>query len=148
MDEVSGTYKNIACSLLAKIVIPSRKNLLNNQLTLQVNMAELLKGKVAAITGGVSGIGRAIALEFLRQGASVAVNHLGDEWSNEHFKGMAEEAPKGSKLIDVPGDISKKETGVSLVERTVEAFGKLDVFVSNAGVCKFSDFLRYVWLFE
>jgi L-rhamnose 1-dehydrogenase len=108
-------------------------------------MAELLKGKVAAITGGVSGIGRAITLEFLRQGASVAVNHLGDDWSNTHFKSMVEEAANGSKLIGAPGDISKKETGVHLVEKAVEAFGKLDIFVSNAGVCQFAEFLRYEW---
>ncbi|KAF2100896.1 NAD(P)-binding protein [Rhizodiscina lignyota] len=105
-------------------------------------MAELLKGKAAAITGGVSGIGRAIALEYLRQGACVAINHLGDDWSNNHFKTMLDEAPKGSKLIGVPGDISKKETAIELVEKTVEAFGKLDVFVSNAGVCKFAEFLE------
>lgn len=109
-------------------------------------MAELLKGKVAAITGGVSGIGRAIALEYLRQGASVAVNHLGDEWSENHFKSMLVEAPKGSKLIAVGGDISKKETAVELVRKTVEEFGKLDIFVSNAGVCKFAEFLEYVFL--
>lgn len=107
-------------------------------------MAELLKGKVAAITGGVSGIGRAIALEYLRQGANVAVNHLGDEWSEKNFKSMLEEAPSGSKLIAVGGDISKKETAIELVRKTVEEFGKLDIFVSNAGVCKFAEFLSYV----
>lgn len=109
-------------------------------------MASLLAGKVAAITGGVSGIGRAIALEYLKQGASVAVNHLGDGWSNEHFKTLDAEKPEGSKLIGVAGDISKKETAVRLVEETVKAFGKLDVFVSNAGVCQFAEFLEYVRL--
>ena len=106
-------------------------------------MAELLKGKIAAITGGVSGIGRAIALEFLRQGASVAVNHLGDEWSEKHFESMSKEVPPGSALESVPGDISRKETAIALVQKTVETFGKLDIFVSNAGVCQFAEFLRY-----
>lgn len=102
---------------------------------------KLLVNKVAAITGGVTGIGRAIALEYLRQGAKVAVNHLGDDASNAQFQSMLKEKPADAPLIAVPGDISKPETAKRLVERTVEEFGKLDVFVSNAGVCKFADFL-------
>ncbi|SRR6266480_2315977 len=107
-------------------------------------MSGLLDGKAAAITGAVSGIGRAIALEYLRQGASVAVNHLGDEWSENHFKSMVLEANPGHRLISVPGDISKPETANKLIEKTVKAFGKLDIFVSNAGICTFADFLQYV----
>jgi L-rhamnose 1-dehydrogenase len=102
----------------------------------------LLAGKVAAITGGVTGIGRAIAMAYLRQGAAVAVNHLGDDLSEEHYKKMLEEKPSDGKIISVPGDISKKETAVNLVDETVKAFGKLDVFVSNAGICEFADFLE------
>jgi L-rhamnose 1-dehydrogenase len=109
-------------------------------------MPGLLEDKATAITGAVSGIGRAIALEYLRQGASVAVNHLGDEWSNNHFKSMATEANAGNRLISVPGDVSKPDTAKNLVAETVKAFGKIDVFVSNAGVCKFADFLQYVEL--
>ncbi|GAB7353941.1 hypothetical protein MBLNU459_g4546t1 [Dothideomycetes sp. NU459] len=105
-------------------------------------MTTLLAGKVAAITGGVTGIGRAIALEYLKQGASVAVNHYPDPKSGEQFKSMLEEAGEHSaKLIAVPGDIAKAETGTELVTRTVEKFGRLDIFVSNAGVCQFSEFL-------
>ncbi|KIW08945.1 uncharacterized protein PV09_00859 [Verruconis gallopava] len=101
----------------------------------------LLDGKVAAITGGVTGIGRAIVLKYLEEGACVAVNHLGDDKSTEHFKSLVNEAAAGSKLIEIPGDISKYETAAILVSETVKAFGKLDVFVSNAGICQFSDFL-------
>ncbi|KAF1988558.1 L-rhamnose 1-dehydrogenase [Aulographum hederae CBS 113979] len=104
-------------------------------------MTQLLAGKVAAITGGVTGIGRAIALEYLEQGANVAVNHLGDDASREKFKSMEAAVPPGVKLIEVQGDISQQETAKELVAATVEAFGKLDVFVSNAGVCKFAEFL-------
>lgn len=107
-------------------------------------MSRLLEGKVAAITGGISGIGRAIALEFLEQGACVAVNHLGDEWSERHFKSMESEKPEGSRLIGIGGDISQKATAIALVEATVKEFGRLDVFVSNAGVCQFADFLSFV----
>ncbi|EOD50074.1 short-chain dehydrogenase [Neofusicoccum parvum] len=102
---------------------------------------QLLANKVAAITGGVTGIGRAIALEYLRQGAKVAVNHLGDEASNKQFETMLREKVADGQLIAVPGDISKPETAKQLVAETVGKFGRLDVFVSNAGVCKFADFL-------
>ena len=104
-------------------------------------MSRLLAGKVAAITGGVTGIGRAIALEYLNQGACVAVNHVGDEKSSQNFKSMVEAVP-GARLIAVPGDISKQQTALRLVDETVNAFGKLDVFVSNAGICQFADFLE------
>ncbi|KAK8162642.1 short-chain dehydrogenase [Phyllosticta citrichinensis] len=106
----------------------------------------LLANKVAAVTGGVTGIGRAIVLEYLRQGAKVAVNHLGDGASEEHFKTLAEQVKvagnSGDNLIAVAGDISKPETATRMVRETVERFGRLDVFVSNAGVCKFADFLE------
>ncbi|KAL1982128.1 hypothetical protein VTN96DRAFT_1724 [Rasamsonia emersonii] len=108
---------------------------------------QLLLGKVAAITGGLTGIGRAIALEYLRQGAKVAVNHLGGSNEDslvEEFHKDAAEVVSGDKqrFITVPGDISRPETGRDFVARTVEAFGRLDVFVSNAGVCQFAEFLE------
>ena len=106
-------------------------------------MAKVLEGKVAAITGAVTGIGRAIALEYVKHGASVAVNHFPDLKSASQFEEMLSEAGTDAPLIGVPGDISKPETGQELVVRTVEKFNKLDVFVSNAGVCQFADFLTY-----
>lgn len=105
-------------------------------------MAALLANKVCAITGGVSGIGRAIALEYLKQGGSVVVNHLGDPKSKAHFKNMQGEAGEDAKLIDVGGDIGLRRTGQDVVEAAVSEFGKLDVFVANAGVSVFADFLR------
>lgn len=105
-------------------------------------MSALLQGKVAAITGGVTGIGRAIALEYIRQGASVGVNHFPDAKSSSQYKDLVKDAGEGgSRLIDTAGDISKPETGQELVAKTVEKFGRLDIFVSNAGVCQFADFL-------
>lgn len=50
-----------------------------------------------------------------------------------------------NRFIAVSGDISQPETGQKFVAQTVEAFGRLDVFVSNAGVCQFADFLEYVF---
>lgn len=104
-------------------------------------MSQLLAGKVAAITGGVTGIGRAIAIEFLRQGASVTVNHLGDASSHQHFETLQQEVSDKSKLLGVSGDIGLKETGTTLVNSTIEKFGQVNIFVANAGVSQFRDFL-------
>lgn len=103
--------------------------------------AKLLAGKVCAITGGVSGIGRAIAIEYLRQGAKVAVNHLGDNRSTDLFNSLKADLPSDADLIEFGGDIGKPETATDLVKATVDAFGSLDVLVANAGVSVFHDFL-------
>ncbi|KAF2238518.1 NAD(P)-binding protein, partial [Viridothelium virens] len=103
----------------------------------------LLVGKAAAITGGVIGIGRAIALDFLRHGASVTVNFMDDELSRQHFKSLQREASsiQGSRLHELVGDIKQRETGLEIVEASISQFGGLDVFVANAGVSQFRDFL-------
>lgn len=101
----------------------------------------LLAGKVCAITGGASAIGRAIAIEYLRQGAKVAVNHLGDPKSFNLFKSLKADLPSDAKLIGVGGDIGKPDTANRLIEATVDEFGSLDVLVANAGVSVFHDFL-------
>jgi L-rhamnose 1-dehydrogenase len=104
-------------------------------------MAALLGGKSAAITGGVTGIGRAIALGYLRHGAAVTVNFLDDAPSRKHFESLKAEAPTGSKLHGVTGDIGRKATGEAIVKGAVEVHGSLDVFVANAGVSQFRDFV-------
>lgn len=116
-----------------------------------------MAGKTAAITGGTTGIGRAIALEFLRQGANVAINHLGLDRDDkqlqsliEEHKAMKEEMIEGEatsragELLDVVGDVTDPVTGTVLVERAVERWGKLDIFVANAGVFKAAEFLTCV----
>lgn len=109
----------------------------------------LLLSKTAAITGGTTGIGRAIALEYIRQGCNVAINHLNLPSDSHHKASILEEAAaikakdeKAGKLIEVEGDVTKPETGKKLVEEAVRAFGRLDIFVSNAGVCQFAEFLE------
>jgi L-rhamnose 1-dehydrogenase len=112
----------------------------------------LLVGKTAAVTGGTTGIGRAIALEYLRQGCNVAVNHLGLSSDSHHKDSLLSEAAsikqaddQAGELLEVEGDVSKPETGKLLIEETVKKFGRLDIFVSNAGVCQFAEFLECVW---
>lgn len=112
----------------------------------------LLAGKTAAITGGTTGIGRAITLEYLRQGANVAVNHLGlrkDEPLRQSLvdeaKRLRQEAPEGAptgRLLEIAGDVTDPETGKALVAKAVEEWGSLDVFVANAGIFKACEFLK------
>ncbi|OBT95134.1 L-rhamnose-1-dehydrogenase [Pseudogymnoascus verrucosus] len=108
----------------------------------------LLASKTAAITGGTTGIGRAITLGFLAQGCNVAANHLGLASDAsllasliEEAKALKEKDAGAGELMEVQGDISLPETGKELVRKTVERWGGLDVFVSNAGVCKFAEVL-------
>jgi len=109
----------------------------------------LLLSKTAAITGGTTGIGRAITLEYIRQGCNVAINHLNLPSDSHHKESLITEAatirekdPKAGRLIEVEGDVTKPETGKILVEEAVKEFGRLDIFVSNAGVCQFAEFLE------
>lgn len=112
----------------------------------------ILAGKTACITGGTTGIGRAITLEYLRQGCNVAVNHLGLKRDEPLRKSLYEEAKKiqadttnasapAGALIDVEGDVTDPKTGETLVSEAVKKWGKLDVFVANAGIFKACDFL-------
>jgi L-rhamnose 1-dehydrogenase len=99
----------------------------------------LLKDKVVLITGGSRGIGAAVAVEMARQGADVAINsHSGGSAAAEVI--AAVEA-QGRRCISVEGDVALPETATAFVEAAVEAFGKVDVFVSNAGICPFHAFL-------
>ena len=107
----------------------------------------LLAGTVAAITGGLTGIGRAIALQYLKEGAKVAINYFGGAGDEGLLRTLRTEVGENeSHFIAVAGDISKPETGRQLVSETVAAFGRLDIFVSNAGVCQFAEFLEYIAL--
>lgn len=110
----------------------------------------LLAGKTAIITGGTTGIGRAIALAFVAQGCDVAVNHLDLDKDKPHLESLLAEAaalrrsnPSAGRLAHLPGDVRDPETGAALVAFALAQFGsaRLDVCVSNAGVCTFADFL-------
>lgn len=106
----------------------------------------LLKGKTAAITGGTTGIGRAIVLAYITQGCNVAVNHLGN--SDEHRHSLFEEVkairnkgiPAGD-ILELAGDVTDPETSSNLVNKAASQWGKLDIFVANAGVFKQAEFL-------
>ncbi len=102
----------------------------------------LLDGKVAVVTGGSRGIGAAIALAAARQGAKVAINHYGDPQERHAAEQVvADIAQAGSKAIAVEGDIADPATSAVLITAAVQAFGKVDVLASNAGICPFHGFL-------
>lgn len=90
-----------------------------------------------AITGGVTGIGRAIAIEMAKNGANVVVNHLPNQL--ELVKSLQEEIGE-DKFLGVAGDISKPENCEELILKTIEKFHEINVFVSNAGICEFKEF--------
>ncbi len=91
-----------------------------------------LRDKVAIVTGASSGIGRAIALGFAREGAAVAVNYARNVEGAEST--VKEIESDGGRALTVRADISKPEEVKTLIGRTVREFGRLDVMVNNAGV--------------
>ncbi len=91
-----------------------------------------LDNKVAIVTGSSLGIGKAIAVAFAREGASVAVNYRSHP--EEGQEAIEEIEKSGGRAISVQADVSKPEDVKNLVDRTVEEFGRLDVMVNNAGI--------------
>ena len=90
-----------------------------------------LEGKVALVTGGDSGIGRAVAVLFAREGANVAIAYLPEEQPDADETKKAIEAT-GKKCLAVAGDLTDAKFCDDLVEQTLRAFGKLDILVANA----------------
>ncbi len=91
-----------------------------------------LEGKVAIVTGGNSGIGKAVVLALAEAGARVAIDYVADEAATEEIEQRI--AKMGDQAIGVEADVSKVEELERLVEHTVSAFGRLDVMVNNAGI--------------
>ena len=90
-----------------------------------------LEGKVAIVTGGDSGIGRAVAALFAREGADVAIVYLSEHDDAAKTKEIVE--AEGRKAITIAGDIGDKEFCERAVKQTVDQLGRLDILVNNAG---------------
>jgi glucose 1-dehydrogenase len=91
-----------------------------------------LKGRTAIVTGGNSGIGKAIVLELAKQGANVAVDYVSHPESAEELERQV--AALGDRAIGVDADVSKVADLERLIAVTVKAFGRLDIMVNNAGI--------------
>lgn len=89
-----------------------------------------LQGKVALITGGDSGIGRAVAIAFAKEGADSAISYLNEHGDAEETNRLVEE--HGQKCILIAGDIGDEQFCQQLVQRTVDELGRLDILVNNA----------------
>jgi NAD(P)-dependent dehydrogenase (short-subunit alcohol dehydrogenase family) len=89
-----------------------------------------LEGKVALITGADSGIGRAVAIAYAREGADVVIGYLSEHEDAARTAELVREA--GREAVTVSGDVSRAEHCRELVDRAVEELGRLDVLVSNA----------------
>ncbi|HSJ86625.1 MAG TPA: SDR family oxidoreductase [Anaerolineales bacterium] len=91
-----------------------------------------LRGKVALITGGDSGIGRAVAIAFAKEGANISIVYLDEHKDAQETKSKVEE--HGTSCILMPGDIGDEQFCQSVVEQTVQQFNRLDILVNNAAV--------------
>ncbi|MDH6264623.1 NAD(P)-dependent dehydrogenase (short-subunit alcohol dehydrogenase family) [Rhizobium sp. SG_E_25_P2] len=89
-----------------------------------------LEGKVALITGGDSGIGRAVAIAFAREGADIAIAYLREHRDADDTARLIEEA--GRKALTIPGDISEQAHSIAVVEKVVGELGGIDILVNNA----------------
>lgn len=92
--------------------------------------SDKLLDRVALITGGDSGIGRAVAILFAREGADIVINYLEEHRDAEETRRAVE--AEGRRCLAVAGDVTDPEFCRSLVERTIEEFEKLDILVNNA----------------
>jgi hypothetical protein len=98
----------------------------------------LLTGKVALLTGGDSGIGKAVAIAYAREGADVAISYLADEQPDaEDTKAWVEKA--GRRCLLLPGDLRSRSHCEALVKQTVDQLGGLDILVNNAAAQTMND---------
>jgi NAD(P)-dependent dehydrogenase (short-subunit alcohol dehydrogenase family) len=89
-----------------------------------------LEGKAAVITGGDSGIGRAVALAFAREGADVLISYLSEESDAKETARVVEAS--GRRCVTIPGDIQDEAHCRAIIDRAVKEFGKVDILVNNA----------------
>ena len=99
----------------------------------------LLDQKIAIVTGADSGIGRGIAIQFAKEGATVVVNYAHAQDKAEEVRQIIEQN-KGQALV-IQADVSQYQQAMGLIQQTVEHFNRLDIMVNNAGMEIHSPFL-------
>lgn len=95
--------------------------------------SDRLKGKVAIVTGADSGIGRAVAALYAREGADIVIVYYADEESGDAEKTKSIVENEGRKAIGMKGDLGRREFADRVVAETMAKFGRIDVVVNNAG---------------
>jgi NAD(P)-dependent dehydrogenase (short-subunit alcohol dehydrogenase family) len=95
-----------------------------------------LQDKIAVITGGDSGIGRAVAVAFAKEGADVVISYLKSE-QDDAGETIEMVESSGRKAVAWPGDLSEDSYCEQLIERTIKEFGRIDILVNNAGYQKY-----------
>ena len=93
-----------------------------------------LTGKIALVTGGSRGIGRAICLEFARQGANVAVNYAGNEKAAQETVEACEAL--GVKALAIKANVADAKACEDMVKQVLDTFGRIDILVNNAGITR------------
>lgn len=103
-------------------------------------MALRLEGKNALVTGASSGIGRAIAIRYAREGANVSINYRGpkERADAEAVRQEASTARPESKIVIAQADVTREDEIKAMFQQTLDAFGSLDILVNNAGIQKAS----------
>jgi NAD(P)-dependent dehydrogenase (short-subunit alcohol dehydrogenase family) len=91
-----------------------------------------LTGRVALITGGDSGIGRAVAVAFAKEGANLAIVYLNEHRDAEETKQYVEGL--GSRCLLLPGDLRDPDTSANAIAHTIEMYGQLDILVTKINV--------------
>ena len=105
-------------------------------------MSGICEGRVVVVTGGGRGLGRAHALEFARQGASVVVNDLGSEVDGSGAtvgpaaEVVAEIETMGGRAVADGSDIADWDGAAALIQRAIDTYGQLDTLVNNAGILR------------
>jgi len=92
-----------------------------------------LQDKIALITGGDSGIGKAVAVLYAKEGADIAIAYLKEHRDAKETKSVIEER-YGRKCLLIPGDLSKEAHCISTVKKVYEAYGRIDILVNNAAI--------------
>ena len=94
----------------------------------------LLDGKVAIVTGGSRGIGRAVAIALATAGAKVVINYAGNVVAAEEVKATIEAA--GGQAIIVQADVANDEAVAAMIKQAVDTFGRIDILINNAGITR------------
>ena len=104
----------------------------------QVNVALAAAGRVALVTGGSKGIGRAVAAGLASEGCRIAIAARGAEALRETAESLE---AKGAEVLTLPADLAEPDAARRVVEAVVARFGRLEILVNNAGAIRGGDFL-------